>query len=92
MQNQAKEEIMEFSVSAEKYFDSRFDNQEKYIVARFEKVDIKLDGLDTKINFKFEMLDKKIDALNEKINFNTKLTLGFLSIMLTIIIALHFIR
>ena len=37
MQNQAKEEVMEFSVSAEKYFYPRFENQEKYIIARFEK-------------------------------------------------------
>ncbi len=44
---------MEFSVSAEKYFDSRFDNQEKYIIARFEKIDIKFDSL----NFKFETSD-----------------------------------
>ncbi len=55
-------------------------------------LDIKIDALDEKVSSLDEKFGKMFDILDRKINFNTKLTLGFLSTMLAIIIAIHFIK
>ena len=44
---EAKEHVMDFSISPEKYFDARFDGQEKLFNSRF-------DNLTSYVNTKFD--------------------------------------
>ena len=82
---------MSLSVSPEKYFDSRFDGQEKLFTEKLNNLQIQIDTLSGKMDSGFkaqsERFDTKIDGLDKR------LTLGFSLIMavLAALVALHFL-
>ncbi|MHB1755883.1 MAG: hypothetical protein ACYCT6_10655 [bacterium] len=91
-----------FSISPEKYFDTRFDYQEKLFTEKFNgqkaQFDERFNGLEAKFDGKFNIIDERFDSLetkfDEKINaVDKKLTFGFSLIMavLAVLVALHFL-
>ncbi len=93
---------MSLSVSPEKYFDSRFDGQEKLFTEKFNNLQIQIDTLSDKIDTEIHNLSDKMDAefkaqsekFDAKIDgIDKRLTLGFTLIMamLAALVALHFL-
>ena len=60
------------SISPEKYFDTKFDYQEKLFTEKFNGLNIKIDMLDNKIDTEVKRLSDKIDMLDNKIDTEVK--------------------
>ena len=93
---------MSLSVSPEKYFDSRFDGQEKLFAEKFNNLQIQIDTLSDKLESEVQRLSDKMDegfkAQSEKFDakidgIDKRLTLGFslMTAMLAALVALHFL-
>ncbi|MCL4532958.1 MAG: hypothetical protein M1502_01660 [Deltaproteobacteria bacterium] len=74
---------MSMAISPEKYFDSRFDGQEKLFTEKFNTLQTQIETLSDRLGSEISRLDDKIDfeitslKENEIKNLNDKMDAGF---------------
>ncbi len=77
-----------FSISPEKYFDTRFDYQEKLFTEKFNSLHTQIDSLSEKTDSEIKALSDKIDAVDKRLSMGFSIIIA----MLAILVALHFFK
>ena len=80
------------SVSPEKYFDTKFEYQEKWFAEKFNTFQARIDADIKQLSSEIKRVDEKIDSVDRRLSSQFKITLGTMGIviaMMGVVITMH---